>query len=277
MLYFLLSKYLKNKNLPVSKLEVIQSVIDECGKVEIESIFASIGEGTCTKAELISHCLNKELGAYGLNSYTSPDRTTVLINDQAMSHVIDFFKGKGFQSVLTEKQINRVGTVIDFADKGQVDILWAHSGISKKYYYFKQYGFNGLNLYNVLKINTINNAAAAVSPVGAAGLTMAGVIALSWTGSLFFSTLESYIPTTMPRVRIVVTGLKYATGFPVRCVEWTSNTIFGFAENLIVGHQLPTNVTEVYKLNIGPKVKDIGKLRKLFFKWLGSKILKLGE
>lgn len=76
--------------------------------------------------------------------------------------------------VLTEQHIKRIETVIDFANKGKVDLLWAQSGLSKNYYYFKQYGFNGVNLYNVLNINTINSAAAALSPVGAAGFTMAG-------------------------------------------------------------------------------------------------------
>jgi len=43
----------------------------------------------------------------------------------------------------------------------------------------KQYGFNGVNLFNVLNINTINSAAVALSPVRAAGLTMSGIVALS--------------------------------------------------------------------------------------------------
>lgn len=64
----------------------------------------------------------------------------------------------------------------------------------KKYYYFKlkQYGFNSVNLYNVLNINTINTAAAALSPIGAAALTIASVVPLSWSGSLFFSNKNKY-------------------------------------------------------------------------------------
>ena len=243
--------------------------MDTCSKPQLESVFAPLTDlpASCTKAEMISHCLNTELGAYGFKSYVSPDKTSVLINDEGMSKVINFFEGKGYQPVLTEQHTKRVGTVVDFANNNKVDFLWAQAGLRKKYYYFKQYGFNGVNLYNVLNINTINSAAAALSPIGAAGITMAGVVTLSWTGSLFFSTLENYIPNTMPRTKLAVTGMKYGIALPIRCVEWTSNQIFGFAENVILGRQLPTNVTEVYKLNIGPEIKDIAKVKKPALSW----------
>ena len=250
--------------------------MDTCSKSELESVFAPLADlpASCTKAEMISHCLDTELGAYGFKSYPSPDKTAVLINDEGMCKVMDFFKGKGYQPVLTEEHTMRVSTVVDFANKNQVDLLWAQTGLKKKYYYFKQYGFNGVNLYNVLNINTINSAAAALSPIGAAGITMAGVVALSWTGSLFFSTLENYIPNTMPRTKLVVNGVKYGIALPIRCVEWTSNQIFGFAEKMVIGRQLPTNVTEVYKLNIGPKLENIAEVKKPVLSWLINRLNK---
>ena len=155
-----------------------------------------------------------------------------------------------------------------------MDLLWAQTGLKKRYYYLKQYGFNGLILYNVLNINTVNSAAAALSPIGAAGITMAGVVAISWTGSLFFSTLENYIPNTMPRAKLAITGMKYGIALPIRCVEWTSNQIFGFAENMVIGRQLPTNVTEVYKLNIGPELKNITEVKKPVLSWLINQLNK---
>ena len=103
-----------------------------------------------------------------------------------MCKVLDFFNGTGYQPILVDEHINRIKTVVDFADKGKVDLLWAQSGLRKKYYYLKQYGFNGFHLYNVLNINTINSAAVAMSPIGSARVTMAGVVAISWTGSFFF-------------------------------------------------------------------------------------------
>ena len=109
---------------------------------------------------MISHCLNTELGAYGFKSYISPDKTAVFIDDEGMSKVMDFFKGKGYQPVLTDEHTRRVSTVVDFANETKVDLLWAQTGLKKRYYYLKQYGFNGLNLYNVLNINTLNNTAA---------------------------------------------------------------------------------------------------------------------
>lgn len=260
----------------MSQLEIVEAVVDTCSKFQLESVFAPLTDlpTSCTKAEMISHCLNTELGAYGFKSYVSPDKTAVFINDEGMCKVMDFFEGKGYQPVLTEQHTKRIGTVVDFANKNKVDLLWAQTGLSKKYYYLKQYGFNGVNLYNVLNINTINSAAAALSPIGAAGITMAGVVSLSWTGSLFFSTLENYIPNTMPRTKLAVTGMKYGIALPIRCVEWTSNQIFGFAENVIIGRQLPTNVTEVYKLNIGPELKNITKVKKPVLSWLINQLKK---
>ena len=171
----------------MTQLEIVEALVDSCSKPSLESVFAPLTDlpASCTKAEMVSHCLSTELGAYGFKSYVSPDKTAVLINDEGMCKVMDFFKGKAYQPVLTEQHTKRVGTVVDFANNNKVDILWSQAGLSKKYYYFKQYSFNGVNLYNVLNINTINSAAAALSPVGAAGITMAGVVALSWTGSLF--------------------------------------------------------------------------------------------
>ena len=260
----------------MNKLEIVKAVVDTCSKSQLESVFAPLADlpASCTKAEMISHCLNTELGAYGLKTYTSPDKTAIFINDEGMCKVIDFFKGKGYQPILTEEHTKRVSTVVDFANKNKVDLLWAQTGLKKQYYYLKQYGFNGVNLYNVLNINTINSAAAASSTIGAAGITMAGVVALSWSGSLFFSTLENYVPNTMPRVKLAVTGMKYGTALPIRCVEWTSNQIFGFAERVVVGIPLPTNVTEVYKLNIGPKLKNITEVKKPVLSWLINQLNK---
>jgi hypothetical protein len=146
------------------------------------------------------------------------------------------------------------------SNDNNISILWTQSGLRKKYYYFKQYGFNGINLYNILNMNNVNTATAALSTNGAAGITMAGVIALSWSGSLFLSTLENSIPNNMVKTKTNVSGAKFVLALPVRCVEWTSNAIFGFAENLLVGSGLPTNVTEVYRLQEGPKFKNLSKL-----------------
>lgn len=258
----------------MSQLKIVSTILDQCSEEYLANVFAPIADlpNSCTKAEMVSHCLNTELGAYGLKTYPSLDKTAVLINDEGMCKVLDFFNGTGYQPILIDEHINRIKTVVDFADKGKVDFLWAQSGLSKKYYYFKQYGFNGCNLYNLLNLNTINSAAVAISPVGAAGMTMAGVVAISWSGSLFFSTVDNYIPNTMPVLKAVVVGAKYTTAFPIRCVEWTSNTMLGFVEKLVVGHPLPTNVTEVYKLNIGPKLKNVEGIKKPILTWVISRL-----
>jgi len=156
------------------QLEILETAVDICSKSQLESVFAPLADlpASCTKAEMISHCLNTELGAYEFKSYISPDKTAVFIDDEGMSKVMDFFKGKGYQPVLTDEHTRRVSTVVDFANETKVDLLWAQTGLKKRYYYLKQYGFNGLNLYNALNINTLNNAAAVLSPIRAAGITM---------------------------------------------------------------------------------------------------------
>ena len=131
-------------------------------------------------------------------------------------------------------------------------------------------------LINAVKVveKDIKACKVIINGAGAAGITMSGVVALSWTGSLFFSTLENYIPNTMPRTKLVVNGVKYGIALPIRCVEWTSNQIFGFAEKMVIGRQLPTNVTEVYKLNIGPKLENITEIKKPVLSWLINQLNK---
>lgn len=254
----------------MSQLEIVETVVDTCSKAHLESLFAPLAElpNSSTKAEIISHCLNTELGAYGVKSYVSPDRTTVLMDDQGMCKIIDFFKGKGYQPVITKEHTERVSTVMKYAHSNNVNLLWAQSGGAKVYYYCKQYGFNGVHLYNILNINTVNTAAAALSPVGAATLSLTGAVALSWSGSLFLSTVENLIPNTMPRVKTVVSGTKFVIALPVRFTELSVNAMFGIGERVIAGRTLPTNTTEVFALQIGPKLKDLNELKKPVLSWL---------
>lgn len=45
------------------------------------------------------------------------------------------------------------------------------------------------------------------------------VVAISWSASLFFSTIKNYVPNLMPRVKLVVSGLKYGVALPIRVVK----------------------------------------------------------
>lgn len=259
----------------MSEVTRLGEIVKICSQAEVEKFFAPLITDlplTCTKAEMVSACLNKELSNYGLKTYVSADKTSVFLDDKGMSKIIDFFQGTGYVPIITGDQAVRVGSLIQYANDNQVDLLWSSAGIKKGYYYFKQYGFNGLNLYNVLTLNTVNYAQASLSSTGAVALTMTGVVALSWTGSLFFSTLENYIPMSMPRVKLVVSGIKFTTALPIRLVEWTSNQIFGTIETVIIGNALPTNITEVFKLSSGPKLKDLSKLKQPVIKWLKNQL-----
>jgi len=252
------------------ELQLITQVLDQCSAEYLHNVFSPIADlpSTSTAAEMVCHCFNKELAAYGIQTYTSPDKTMVLINDQSMSRVLDFFHGTGFRPYFTEEQIERLKTIQKVSNSQNVGIYWAQSGFRRKYYYLKQYGFSGVNLYNVLNVNSANTAAAALSPTGAAAITMAGILALSWSGSVFLSTVENYIPNSMVRTKAVVCGAKFLTALPVRTVEWTSNQIFGFVENIVIGSPLPTNITQVHRLDVGPKLEDISKLKTQVIQWL---------
>jgi hypothetical protein len=253
-----------------NKLKIVTDILDQCSKEHLQSVFSPIVElpNTSTKAEMISHCLNKELGAYGFKTYTSPDKTMVLVNDETMSKVVDFLSGNGFTPYLTEEQIDRIKTIHKVSNSNNISIFWEQVGFRRKYYYLKQYGFNGINLYNLLNMNNVNSAIAASSSTGAAGLTMAGILALSWSGSIFFSTLENYIPNNMVRTKTVVGGLKFMIALPVRWTEWTANTIMTIPEMILIGAPLPTNVTETYRLHVGPKIQDLSKIKKSVVQWL---------
>lgn len=255
----------------------VQKIIEECPKILEDCpehlrnhLFAPIKDlpASSTKAEIISYCLNQELGAYGFQSYVSADKTMVLINDDTMCKIVDFFNQNGYQPSITKQQVERVKTLQKVLTDNKIDLLWAQTGPRKRYYYLKQFGFNGINLYNALMVNTVNVGAAALSKTGATALSISAVVAMSWSGSLFLSLVEPHIPNNLPKVKLVVSGAKFVVAIPIRLVEWTSNNIFGFAENLIIGSPLPTNVTEVYRYHIGPKIEDIKKIKKPVINWL---------
>lgn len=242
----------------MSNYEIAKIVVDQCSTQELMNPeLVSI-----TKAEQISGCLNRELGAYGVKSHVTPDKTSIFIDDQGMSKVLNFFEGKSAQPVVTAEQVERVQDLIKSANENHVSLLWSQAGLKKKYYYLKQYGFNGVNLFNVLKLNTINAAGVVLSPTASVAVTMSGAMALSWTGSMFLSTLDNYVPNTMPITKTVIKGSRFAISIPMQIAEYTSNLIIGSIENVTIGAQLPTNVTSKFQLTDGPKLQDISKLKK---------------
>jgi hypothetical protein len=264
----------------IKSISIIEKIVDVCKDDKVvQGVISSIenGPGYSSKAELVCQCLNKELSAYGFYSYPSADHTAILVNDDTMCNVLDFFKNNGYQPHITTQQVNRVKSIVEVASNDKINIFWQQAALKRKYYYLKQYGFNGWNLFNLLNINTINNAAASLSVTGAAKISMTGIVALSWSGSLFLSSLEYYIPDSMSRVKIAVMTTKFVISAPIRCVEWSGNQIMGGVEYLVLGHSLPTNVTEVFKLNEGPKLKDLKELKKPLINWMVNKLQKFNN
>jgi hypothetical protein len=106
---------------------------------------------------------------------------------------------------------------------------------------------------------------------------MTGIVALSWSGSIFLSSVEYYIPDSMPRLKLFVVTKKFVVAGPRRCVEWSGNQILGDVEYVFLGHSLPTNITEVFKLNEGPKLKDLKELKKPILSWMLDKLQKFNK
>lgn len=179
-----------------------------------------------------------------------------------MSKVFTFFKKDVAQPYLTNEHVSRVKSICQVAKNNQVDVLWKQVGLKKSYYMLKQYGFNGVNLLHMLRLNTQNAALARTSLTGAAPFTLGGAVALSWSASIVFATVENYIPNDYRKIKAMVTGAKWVSAIPIRLVEWTANGIFGFFEKQITDTPLPINITETYRLQIGPKVEDLPELRK---------------
>jgi len=103
----------------MSKYQIAKAVIDNCNTDVVDiSLLEPI-----SKAQHVSECLNREFSAYGLNTYVSPDKTSVLIDDQRMSTVINYFEGTGFQPIVTEEHVERVKDIVQKAYKENIPLL----------------------------------------------------------------------------------------------------------------------------------------------------------
>jgi hypothetical protein len=147
----------------------------------VKNIIASLatGYGYSNKAELVCQCLNKKLSGYGFYSYPSADNTAVLVNDDTICKVLNFFTKKEYQPHITSEQVDRGKSIIEVANDNKINIFWQQIVLKRKYYYSKQYGFHGWNLFNLLNLNSVNSAAAAFSITGASTINMTGMVALS--------------------------------------------------------------------------------------------------
>jgi urate oxidase len=84
----------------------------------VKNIIASLvnGYGYSNKAKLVCQCLNKELSGYEFYSYTSADNTAVLVNDDTMSKVLDFFTKEEYQPYVTSEQVDRGKSILGVAN-----------------------------------------------------------------------------------------------------------------------------------------------------------------
>jgi len=248
----------------MDKSIILAEVLNKCAPDYLEGLFDPIINlpADSTKAEQIITCLNHELAAYDFNSYLSPDRSAILLDDDTMSKVFTFLREDIAQPPLTKEHVGRIASLIQTAKKNQVSVFWKQAGLRDSYYMVKQYGFQGINLLNMLRLNTQNAALAKTSLTGAAPFTIGGAVALSWSASIVFATVENYIPNDYRKIKAMVAGAKWVSAIPIRLVEWTVNGIFGAGETLCKQPKVPIHMTETYGLQIGPKMEDLPELRK---------------
>lgn len=251
------------------EVSVIKEIIDTCSSDYVKDLFNPLVTlpADSTKAEIISSCLNNELAAYGFKSYISPDRSTILVDDKTVSRIFTFFRQESATPYITDRQVDRIKALQQVAKDNNVAIVWPQISWRKSYFYLKQYTFGGLNLYNVLKVNTANAALASTSLTGAAPLTMAGAMALSWSASLLLATVENYIPNDMRKFKAIVSTTKYVSAVPIRIVEWTANLIMTPGEKIAFGSDLPINMTSTHKFNLGPKLEDLAEMKRAVSNW----------
>lgn len=251
------------------EVAIVNEIIEKFSSDDLKDLFGPMLNlpANSTKAEIISSCLNNELAAYGFNSYPSPDRSIILVDNDTVSRILTFFKKETATPYITDKQVERVKALQQMAKNNNVAIVWPQLSWRKSYYYLKQYTFSGLNLYNVLKVNTANAALASTSLTGAAPLTMAGTIALSWSASLLLATVENYIPNDMRKFKAIVSTTKFVSAVPLRIVEWTANLIMTPGEKIAFGSDLPINMTSTHKFNLGPKLEDLAEMKRAVSNW----------
>lgn len=249
-------------------VEQITSIISDETNLVLFLNDVSIKE-FCTTPDNIRQCLNCELAPFGIETKLSPDGSMLYIDGESKSRIVRFLNGNEPISALEPARMERLQDIAEVMHDKKILLIWELTDIKKAYYLAKQHTFNGLNLYHALNIKNGAAAAAALSATGAATLTLSSSIAISFTGALFLSIVESYLPAG--NIKTVVKGVKVIIGFPVGIAELMVNGIVGTFETLIIKEPLPINVTDVYGFTDGPrieKIKGIGnKIHDFLLSW----------
>lgn len=86
------------------------------------------------------------------------------------------------------------------------------------------------------------------------------------------SIFKPLVDLPLSPTKTVVCSSKFLIGVPIRIMESTSNGILGFVEERVIGTALPMNVPEVYKLNEGPRIEDLKKIKRPIINWLLNRL-----
>jgi hypothetical protein len=213
----------------------------------------------CTNPENIQQCLNRELAPFGIETKLSPDGSTLYVDSESKSRIVQFLSGNERIPVLEPGRVERLQEIAEVIQEKKILMIWKLNSVKRCYYLAKQHTFNGINFYHALNIKNTAASAAALSTTGAATLTLSSTIAISFTGAMFLSLVESYLPAG--NIKTVVKGAKVIIAIPIGITEVVTNGIIGTLEKLVMHEPLPINVTDVYGFSDGPKIEDVKGIR----------------
>ena len=188
------------------------------------------------------------------------------LDQEILEKILQVACGEGSENGINMVEITNIANLMDSAKRNNIPIILKLSGIREKYWMLKQYGGHALGGWHVLQMSRATSIAAAASSTGGVVFNLGSGIAISFSGMLFFALIENHIPAGP--VKNVFKGVRLVIGVPVMCIEYVSNAAFGLGKSLILGQQLPTNLTSTYRLLDGPELDKLPGFRPLIADWL---------
>ena len=256
----------------MKSLESIVSICDnESALVKVNHFDLIPVREKCIDYVSISNCLNEELAEFGFKSFTSLDKGVIFMDTETKSQILNVLDENTLTPYVSDGKVKRISEIVEVMNEKKIPVIWTLEGSQKFYYLFKQYAFQGMNLWHAMNIQSAVSTSAALSPSGAAVITVSSAIAISFAGSMFLSLVECHVSAGPIKTAVGVT--KVIVAFPINLAQTVTNGIVGFVENSIIGTTLPINVTSVYGLTDGPEISKIPGFKDK----VGSFLIKLGK
>jgi hypothetical protein len=212
-------------------------------------------------AKDLSLYLNDNLAKVGIKTSTTLKDCVVTVDQETMRKIVQVANEGISNNFFGPQEAENLIKLIETAEKKNIPIILRLTGTPLKYWNTKQYGFHGVTFLHALRLRTEASALAAVAGNGAAALTIGSGVAISFTGVMFLSLLESYVP--VGPVKEIVKGSKLVVGIPIVFVEYTANIITGVFEKALFNQTFPTNITSTFGILDGPELSKLNGFKGL--------------